>query len=390
MKRSRIYCVDDNEDTLRLFQIVLSQAGHEVTLLSNGADALAAINTRQPDLLILDEVMKGQDLSGMEICARVRQDPALPYIPIIMVTGLDSKEGKIRSLEEGIDDYILKPFDHEELLAKVSVMLRIKRLYNDLLETRQSLLTAERLAAVGQLAAAMAHEIRNPLSVIGASVQFLKNQLSQQPEAVGVMDTILRKISEIDGTIRELLAAARPLKLKREPVELNACVQEVTGFIKEKCQGQGVAMTFDLADPPPRVRGDDQHLQRAFLNICINALNSMPQGGSLRVATRSSDKGTAHIEIADTGRGISAKDLPHLFEPFFSRHSGGAGLGLYVVKMVIDELGGAVRVASQQGQGTCFTVTLPLWVEQNHLKSPDARPDTEEVRAKGVVADEVG
>jgi len=255
MKRSRIYCVDDNEDTLRLFQIVLSQAGHEVTLLSSGADALAVIHTRQPDLLILDEVMKGQDLSGMEICARVRQDPALPYIPIIMVTGLDSKEGKIRSLEEGIDDYILKPFDHEELLAKVSVMLRIKRLYNDLLETRQSLLTAERLAAVGQLAAAMAHEIRNPLSVIGASVQFLKNQLSQQPEAVGVMDTILRKISEIDGTIRELLAAARPLKLKREPVDLNACVREVTGFIKEKCQGQGVAMTFDLADPQPRVRG---------------------------------------------------------------------------------------------------------------------------------------
>jgi signal transduction histidine kinase len=390
MERSQIYCVDDNEDTLRLFHIVLSQAGHEVTLLSNGTEALAAISRRHPDLLILDEVMKGQDLSGMEICARVRQDPSIPYIPIIMVTGLDSKEGKIRSLEEGIDDYILKPFDHEELLAKVSVMLRIKRLYNDLLQTRQSLLTAERLAAVGQMAAAMAHEIRNPLSIIGASVQFLKTKLNQEPEVMGMMDTILRKISEIDSTIRELLAAARPLKLKHEPVDLNACVREVAGFIREKCQGQGVELSFDLADPPPIIRGDDEHLQRVFLNICINALNSMGQGGTLRVFTRSGSKGLADVEITDTGRGIAPEDLDHVFEPFFSRHSGGAGLGLYVVKMIIDELGGATQVESQVGQGTRFIVSLPLATEQKNLKSPPEVPDTDGVRAKGVVADEVG
>lgn len=390
MEHSQVYCVDDNEDTLRLYQIVLSQAGHEVTLLSSGTEALAAINRRHPDLLILDEVMKGQDFSGMEICARVRQDPSVPYIPIIMVTGLDSKEGKIRSLEKGIDDYILKPFDHEELLAKVSVMLRIKRLYNDLLTTRQNLLTAERLAAVGQMAAAMAHEVRNPLSIIGASVQFLKTKLNQDPEAMGMMDTILRKISEIDGTIRELLAAARPLKLKQEPVDLNACVREVAGFIKEKCQAQSVAMSFALADPSPVIRGDDEHLQRVFLNICLNALNSMPQGGALRIGTRPGPQNTASVEIADTGRGIAAEDLAHVFEPFFSRQSGGSGLGLYVVKMIIEELGGVAQVESQVGQGTRFTVSLPIVSDQKNLKPQSQSPDTDTVRGKGVVANEVG
>ncbi|MEW6517120.1 MAG: ATP-binding protein [candidate division FCPU426 bacterium] len=390
MEHGHVYCVDDNEDTLRLYQIVLGQAGHDVTLLSSGADALAAISRRHPDLLILDEVMRGQEYSGMEICARVRQDPSIPYIPIIMVTGLDSKEGKIRSLEEGIDDYILKPFDHEELMAKVAVMLRIKRLYNDLLKTRQSLLTAEKLAAVGQLAAAMAHEIRNPLSIIGASVQFLKSKLSEQPEVQGMMDTIVRKISEIDGTIRELLAAARPLKLKQEPVDLNACVREVVGFIKEKCLAQGVELALELADPLPPIHGDDEHLQRVFLNICINALNSMSQGGTLRVVTQPGPRGMASVEIADTGRGIAADDLEHVFEPFFSRHSGGSGLGLYVVKMIIDELGGSVRVESQVGHGTRFIVSLPVGSEQKNLKSQSALPDTEAVRGKGVVANEVG
>ncbi len=358
MERGQVYCVDDDEDILRLYQIVLGQAGHEVTSISSGEEAMAAIMRRHPDLIILDEKM--DDCSGMEICARIREDTSIPYIPIIMVTGVDSKEGKIRSLEEGIDDYILKPFDHEELLAKVMVMLRIKRLYTDLLQTRQNLLKAEKLAAVGQLAAAMAHEVRNPLSIIGASVQFLKSKMEEQEEVVNVMDTILRKISEIDGTIRELLAAARPLKLKQDQVDLNASVREVLGFIREKCLVQNVALKLEFNPDLPRIHGDEEHLQRVFLNIFINAMNSMSQGGELRVWTRTGPDDRASVLIEDSGRGIAADDIQHLFEPFFTRQSGGSGLGLFMVKMIIDELKGDLRVESEPGQGTRFTVSLPV------------------------------
>jgi signal transduction histidine kinase len=357
-----IYCVDDDVDILSLYQIILDNAGHEVSMLSSGEEALAAIYKRNPDLIILDEKMS--DCSGMEICQRVRNDKSLPFIPIIMVTGVDSKEGKIKSLEEGIDDYILKPFDHEELLAKVMVMLRIKRLYTDLLQTRKNLVQAEKMAAVGQLAAAMAHEIRNPLSVIAASVQFLKGKVKDQDETLRIMDTILRKISEIDGTIRELLAVARPLKLKNQSMDLNACVQEVVGFIKEKCLVQRVDLNLYLQDNLPPILGDEEHLQRVWLNILINALNSMPQGGALFVTTEAGENDTVQVVIKDTGEGIQPEDISHLFEPFFSRRAGGSGLGLFVVKMIIDELKGHIDVRSKVSQGTVFTVSLPRLREE--------------------------
>jgi len=359
MERGTIYCVDDDKDILLLYNVVLGQAGHEVTTILSGAEALSIIEKRNPDLIILDEKMN--DLSGMEICNRIRKNKTLPYIPIIMVTGVDSKEGKIRSLEEGIDDYILKPFDHEELLAKVMVMLRIKRLYTDLLQTRKNLVQAEKLAAVGQLAAAMAHEIRNPLSIIGASVQFLKSKMAQEEEGLKVMETILRKISEIDGTIRELLAAARPLKLKQQPMNLNACVQEVVGFIKEKCMVHRIKLILQLDESIPEIIGDEEHLQRVFLNIFINALNSMPQGGELRVSSLAEiENNMVSVKIEDTGKGISKEDIDHLFEPFFSRQSGGSGLGLFVVKMVVDELNGKIQVNSVVGQGTQFIISFPV------------------------------
>ncbi len=360
METGKIYCIDDDLDILLLYELILGQAGHEITQISNGEEALRKIYQDNPDLIVLDENMSESDLSGMEICTNIRQDKSLPYIPIIMVTGMDSREDKIKSLESGIDDYILKPFDHEELLAKVQVMLRIKGLYNDLLKTRKDLLKAERMAAVGQLAAAMAHEVRNPLSIISTSVQFLRNKMDGQDEAKGIMETILRKISEIDGTIRELLAVARPLNLKRDAMQLSHCVQDVVSFIREKCLVQQVGLALELEEALPEVIGDYENLQRVFLNIFINALNSMPGGGTLTVKTLSNGQGMAEVQIKDTGQGIEQEDIEHLFEPFFTKQSGGSGLGLFLVKTIVDDLNGKIDVNSTPGQGTTFSIQLPV------------------------------
>lgn len=374
MEVGTIFCVDDDLDILLLYQLILGQAGHDVTKISSGEEALKMIVEKKPDLILLDERMS--DYSGTEICMTIRADKTLPYIPIIMVTGLESREDKIKSLENGIDDYILKPFDHEELLAKVQVMLRIKGLYNDLLKTRKDLLKAERLAAVGQLAAAMAHEVRNPLSIISTSVQFLKNKLEGHDEAKDIMDTILRKISDIDGTIRELLAVARPLNLKSEPVDFNQCVQDVVAFIREKCLVQQVELTLNLDESVPAIIGDSENLQRVLLNIFINALNSMPDGGTLQVSTSHPEQDSVEVKIIDTGKGIEAEDIDHLFEPFFTKQSGGSGLGLFMVKTIIDELNGRIKVASVVGQGTTFSVSLPANKNKKIIKAMENIPDT--------------
>ncbi len=374
MAQERIYCVDDEADILTLYRVILSQEGYAVTEISSGEKALEQIYQKNPDLIILDEKMS--NLSGMELCVRIRDDKTLPYIPIIMVTGINSRERKIKSLERGIDDYILKPFDHEELLAKVQVMLRIKRLYNDLRKTRQDLLKAERLAAVGQLAAAMAHEIRNPLSIIGASVQFLKNKITVQDDRREMMDTILRKIAEIDGTIRELLVIARPIKMNYAIIDLNACLQNISGFIREKCLAHRVNLHFKFDQDLARIRGDEEHLQRTFLNVLLNALDSMPGGGELYISTRQEDKDTVCIEIKDTGEGIGTEDIEHIFEPFFSRKVSGSGLGLFMVKMIIDELKGEIKIDSTRHQGTTFIIFLPGSKDEINLKPREALADT--------------
>ncbi|MCK5241444.1 response regulator [bacterium] len=365
MESGCIYCIDDDEDILLLYKIVLGQAGHEVVTFLSGKEALKIVEKQNPNLIILDEKMRN-DISGMEICKRIRKNKKIPYIPIIMVTALEDKQGKIRSLEEGIDDYILKPFDHEELLAKVMVMLRIKRLYMDLLKTRQDLVHAEKLAAVGQLAAAMAHEIRNPLSIINASVQFLKGKLHLEKEGREVMETVLRKITQIDGTIRELLVAARPMKFKQQAMDINKNAREVVGFIKEKCQAQEVELQLELEDSISEVMGEEEHLQRVFLNLFINALNSMSAGGILKVATQE-EEDSIKITVEDNGLGIYEDDIEHLFEPFFSKQAGGSGLGLFVVKMIVDEFKGTIQVNSTVGQGTKFTITLPA-IQKKKLK----------------------
>lgn len=374
METGNIYCVDDDSDILLLYKVILGKAGHQIKSISNGEEALKNIYEKKPDLILLDENMAG--VTGMEICNHIRSDKTLPFIPIIMVTGVDSREGKIKSLENGVDDYILKPFDYDELLAKVQVMLRIKSLYDNLLKTRRDLVKAERLAAVGQLAATMAHEVRNPLSIISTSVQFLRNKLDGQEEAKGIMDTILRKISDIDRTIRELLSVARPLNLKIEPVDFNQCIQDVVSFIREKCIVQQVTLTIQLDENLPKIVGDAENLQRVLLNIFINAINSMPQGGDLNVKTLPKGKDAVKVEIKDTGKGIEEEDIEHLFEPFFTKHTGGSGLGLFMVKTIVDELNGVIDVESEVNKGTTFSITLPVAKSVKIAKAMENIPDT--------------
>ena len=371
MEIGNIYCVDDDKYILTLYQAILKQAGHQVTKIPTGKQALEKIYAKNPDLIILDEKMN--DISGMEICDKLRQDQMLPYIPIIMVTGIDSKEGKIQSLERGIDDYILKPFDHEELLAKVQVMLRIKRLYTDLLRMRKDLIRAERMAAIGQLAAAMAHEIRNPLSIIGGSIQLLKDKRDNDKEFTQTINVVLKKISAIDGTLRELLSIARPLKMKKEAIILKDSLHELVEFIKDKCLAQKVELKLNLRSDLPLILGDGDNLQKVFLNLFLNALNSMPQGGKLEVNARKHKDTMIKIEVKDQGRGIAPDDIEHIFDPFFSR--GGTGLGLFVVKMIIEELNGRIEVETELNKGTNMILYLPCIKSEKKLKLMEKNPD---------------
>jgi signal transduction histidine kinase len=376
MSRPLIYCIEDREDMQALYKYLLvSLGGYEIGQFFQGGEALIAIRKQPPDCILLDEDL--MDMSGMEVCRILRQDPSLPFVPIIMVSGYDVTHEKIiQRLESGIDDFIEKPFNETMLLAKIHVMLRFKKVYEDLNKTRKSLVQAEKLAAVGQLAAAMAHEIRNPLSIIGASVQYVKSQ-NQDEEQRSMLDTMLRKITDIDITIRELLTVARPFTIKKERLNVSGPLRKVTRFIREKCLMQEVQCETDIPEDLPEILGDEDQLERACLNILINALNSMPQGGRLQVTARAyPERQRLEMRFEDSGCGVAMEDLERLFEPFFTKMAGGSGLGLFIVKMIVDEMEGKIEVSSEPGKGTRFVLSFPTQNMEKKLKFQEAATDT--------------
>jgi len=357
MENGLIYCVDDDEDILLLYRVILQAAGHTVETVASGEQALTLILKRQPDLVILDERLNA--ISGLAVCARIREQRPEPYLPVIMVTAVDSREGKIRSLEKGVDDYMVKPFDEEELLAKVQVMLRIRRLNSELLHARQRLLQAEKLAVIGQLATTMAHEIRNPLSILYAQAQLLQGKVPVPGETQETLNQMLKKISEIDHIIRELLQVAQPPRITVQSMDLVQMLEEVCTYVRGKCLRQGIRLRTAFGENLPWVRGDGEQLPRALLEVLLQAMRRVPSGGDLAITTcRVPDPDRIAVRVSCSGAPLSRAEREQLFAPLFGKSSEQRMTGLYHAKVVLEELGGHIEVQSPGPSGVHYCLCL--------------------------------
>jgi signal transduction histidine kinase len=214
----------------------------------------------------------------------------------------------------------------------------------------------DRLAALGQLAAVIVHEVKNPLGIIKVSAGALKRR-AQDHDAAELASCIEDEVDRIDATVRRLLDLARPQKPRLEPCDLRGVIRETLERLAPDLQRSGILVEADLA-APGRVEADGEELRRALLNLLLNAREAMPQGGRLSVRLREATA-AVEIEIEDTGHGMDEATRSQLFRPFFTTRHGGTGLGLALVKRVIEDHRGAIRVESQPGQGARFTLTLP-------------------------------
>ncbi len=230
-------------------------------------------------------------------------------------------------------------------------------------ERQQKLVRSERLAAVGKMAAAIAHEIRNPMSSIGLNAELLEEEFSRLPngassEAVGLARSIQKEVDRLSGITEEYLRFARLPRPKPERESLGGIVSGLLQFQKEELQKKGIRIVVELTSDLPAVLADEGQLRQALLNLIRNAADAMSGGGTLTVATKKLEGG-AQVRVADTGPGIPSDVLPHIFEPFFSTKEGGTGLGLALTRQIVEEHGGRIDVESKAGQGTKFLVWLP-------------------------------
>ncbi|QEL18085.1 sensor histidine kinase [Limnoglobus roseus] len=252
--------------------------------------------------------------------------------------------------------------DFQHLHAEVDRLSeRIEQVVRDLQQREHEILRAEQLAAVGQLAAGVAHEIRNPLTSIKMLVQAsLEDDESMSREDFRVVEAEVRRM---ERSLQTFLDFARPPKPQRKTIALQPLIEDVFELVRPRAEKQKIRLEKALENPT--LVGDAEQLRQVLVNLFLNALDAMPNGGTLKVSVQS-NLPHVEIEVADTGPGIPKAIFPRLFEPFASTKDTGLGLGLVISKRIIEDHGGVVNAANRQGGGASIFIRLPGVVNGQH------------------------
>jgi signal transduction histidine kinase len=227
---------------------------------------------------------------------------------------------------------------------------------------------SDRLVSLGVLAAGIAHEMRNPLTGISLLLDDLHDRLDEMPRERELIQRSLHEMDRLENLINGLLEFAMPsrgVKLQVRP--LMEVVDKTLFLVRKMCRNQKISLSIHGEEPLPLLHLDPEKLQQALLNLLLNSIQAMPDGGSLsvEVKTISSEESltsgpAVRVLVADTGKGIAAEDIPYIFDPFFSRNPSGCGLGLAIVHSIVEEHGGHISVTSRPGEGTTFWIDLPV------------------------------
>jgi signal transduction histidine kinase len=266
------------------------------------------------------------------------------------------------------DERLREAYSTEEIelfrgvAASIGVTLQNSQVYERMKER-------ERLAALGQMAAGLAHEIRNPLGSIKGAAQVLQpiGQSTDDSPTKEFLEIIVEEVDRLNKIVSQFLDYARPYRGDQNPLDVNDVVRKTLQLLEKEEGATRVEISTNFVEGLPPVRADAEQLRQVFLNLALNALQAMPHGGKLHVQTslrRSTRRGAAaaflEVRFRDTGVGIPAGDLKNLFIPFFTTKEKGTGLGLPISQRIMENHGGTIEVRSQPGAGSTFTVLLPV------------------------------
>lgn len=257
---------------------------------------------------------------------------------------------------------------HENFLADFNQHLehKVEERTLELKESQTELLRFEKMAMLGQIAASVNHEIRTPLNALYMNVQLVQKAINNcvndycgKREIANRIAIIHQEVNRISDMLEEFVRYARLSPPQLEEVDLNKVVKYVADMLGERAEQSRVSLALSLAEQLPTVLADENKLVQALINLCINAIHAMPDGGTLKLSTRDvGDK--VEISVADTGVGIPEGDIDKIFLPFFTKKESGLGFGLSIVQRIIEDHDGQITCRSRIGEGTVFDGRLPI------------------------------
>ncbi|MBM3307684.1 MAG: PAS domain-containing protein [Candidatus Eisenbacteria bacterium] len=257
---------------------------------------------------------------------------------------------------KGVDVYTFPVVDEHG--TTVQAIQYIKDI-TDRMKLQKQLREVEQLTGIGHMAANVAHEIRNPLIAVGGFARRLHEQLTEDDPRREFTEVILEEVTRLEQILREQLTLEKHLVPVMGPVDINQILKDVRKLLSHGILSSHISVVGDLAEGLPITMGDANQLKQAFLNVTSNAIQSMPQGGRLTIATLQRGEWIV-VRISDTGPGIAPEHLDKLFVPFFTTRAAGSGLGLAVTKRIVDNHGGEITVESREGEGSAFEISLPI------------------------------
>lgn len=372
-EQANVLIVDDTPENLRLLSNMLAAAGYRVRAVTSGARALTAIQASPPDLVLLDIMMP--EMNGYDVCQRLKENEPTRNIPIIFLSALDETEDKLRAFEVGGVDYVAKPFQLPEVIARVEAHVKLRRFQQELeaanAELGRQLQTVQELnkqlhsrnEELDAFAHTVAHDLRNPLNVVLGYSNLLVTRVPLDETGMKAADGIWRAATSMTGIIKALLLLAG---VRKQPLPENTLID-----MKQVVQDSLVRLTpfiekaqAEIVQPEtwPTVSSYAPWLEEVWVNYIDNALKYGGNPPRIEIGATALTDDRVRFWVKDNGPGIPDEQQEHLFVPFQrlgESRAEGHGLGLSIVHRIMERLGGEVGVESALGQGSTFFFSLP-------------------------------
>lgn len=375
-----ILVVDDEPTIIELIKLQLEDTGFKIVGVTSGAEALDFLskNASSVALVILDILMPG--LSGYDVCRAIRSDARLKFIPVLVLSGLRSDQDRLHAQESGADDFLSKPCESELLTVRVRSLVRMGRLYVDLIERNRALeatieklkmaqgemIQSEKYASLGNLLQGIIHELYNPLTIIAGNVDRINMRIARGNADQPFLEDVARSVKNAARRCVDIVDSLKMYysdeKGQIEFADINDLIRRLVMVFEAKfVLRHNISIIQDYAENLPLVRCDRRAINKALMNILINAQESIGASGSVTVSTAFDGKDITII-VSDTGPGFTVESMERIFEPFFTTKKSGsnAGLGLPTTFGIIRSHGGEVSVINRSdGAGAVVTIRIP-------------------------------